>query len=100
MSPNTRLIKESFALVEPVAGRAAAYFYGLLFAHCPSLRGMFPPDMAAPRGRLFDVLRRIVRELDSPERLTPYLARLGRDQRRHGFSPSTTRPPAPPCSPP
>lgn len=87
MSLNARLIKESFALVEPVAGRASAYFYGLLFAHCPSLRGMFPPDMAAPRGRLFDVLRRVVRELDSPEGLTSYLAGLGRDQRRYGFSP-------------
>ncbi|MFC7722003.1 hypothetical protein [Nonomuraea recticatena] len=42
MSLNPRLVKESFSVIEPVADRAAAYFYGRLFAENPHLRGMFP----------------------------------------------------------
>ena len=39
MSLNPRLVKESFAVIEPVADKAAAYFYGRLFAESPHLRG-------------------------------------------------------------
>ncbi len=46
MSPNARLVKESFSLVEPVTARASAYFYGRLFAENPSLRALFPAAMA------------------------------------------------------
>lgn len=87
MSLNPRLVKESFAVVEPVAGKAAAYFYGRLFSHCPRLRGMFPPGMEVQRDRLFNALTRIVWMLDSPEGLASYLAQLGRDHRKYGVSP-------------
>ena len=49
MSMNPRLVKESFALIEPVADKAAAYFYGRLFAENPHLRGMFPPALDVQR---------------------------------------------------
>ncbi|MEV7802865.1 globin domain-containing protein [Microbispora sp. NPDC088329] len=87
MSLNPRLVKESFSAVEPVAGKAAAYFYGRLFTQCPHMRGMFPPGMSVQRDRLFDALTRVVWMLDSPEGLASYLAQLGRDHRKYGVSP-------------
>ncbi|NUP03331.1 MAG: flavohemoprotein [Nonomuraea sp.] len=84
MSLNPRLVKESFSLVEPVADKAAAYFYGRLFAENPHLRGMFPPAMDIQRDRLFGALTRIVWSLDSPDGLASYLGQLGRDHRKYG----------------
>ncbi|WP_433257241.1 globin domain-containing protein [Streptosporangium sp. CA-135522] len=84
MSLNPRLVKESFAVVEPVADKAAAYFYGRLFAENPHLRGMFPPAMDLQRDRLFSALTRIVWSLDSPGSLSSFLGQLGRDHRKYG----------------
>lgn len=84
MSLNPRLVKESFSVVEPVADKAAAYFYGRLFAENPHLRGMFPPAMDVQRDRLFSALTRIVWSLDSPDSLAGFLAQLGRDHRKYG----------------
>ncbi|SDG72849.1 NAD(P)H-flavin reductase [Sinosporangium album] len=84
MSLNPRLVKESFSVIEPVADKAAAYFYGRLFAENPQLRGMFPPAMDTQRDRLFGALTRIVWSLDSPDGLASYLGQLGRDHRKYG----------------
>ncbi|MBG0816387.1 globin domain-containing protein [Planomonospora sp. ID82291] len=84
MSLNPRLVKESFSLVEPVADKAAAYFYGRLFAENPHLRGMFPPAMDVQRDRLFSALTRIVWSIDSPDGLASFLGQLGRDHRKYG----------------
>lgn len=84
MSRNARLVRESLALVEPVAGRASAYFHGRLFAENPSLRALFPATMGAHDERVFRALTTIVRALDDPAGLSPFLARLGRDHRRYG----------------
>ncbi|GII58044.1 oxidoreductase [Planotetraspora thailandica] len=86
MSLNPRLVKESFSVIEPVAGKAAAFFYGRLFAESPQLRAMFPPAMDMQRDRLFKALTRIVWLLDSPDGLSAYLAQLGRDHRKYGVS--------------
>lgn len=84
MSLNPRLVKESFSVVEPVADKAAAYFYGRLFAENPHLRGMFPPAMDVQRDRLFSALTRIVWSVDSPDSMSAYLHQLGRDHRKYG----------------
>ncbi|MFC4534776.1 globin domain-containing protein [Sphaerisporangium dianthi] len=84
MSLNPRLIKESFSAIEPVMGKAVAYFYGRLFAESPQLRCMFPPAMDVQRDRLFAALTRIVWSLDSPGSLSSYLGQLGRDHRKYG----------------
>ncbi|WP_236003205.1 globin domain-containing protein [Nonomuraea antri] len=78
------MVKESFSVVEPVADKAAAYFYGRLFAESPHLRAMFPPAMDVQRDRLFSALTRIVWSLDSPDGLATYLGQLGRDHRKYG----------------
>ncbi|MFI6791559.1 globin domain-containing protein [Nonomuraea sp. NPDC050383] len=84
MSLNPRLVKESFSVIEPVAGKAAAYFYGRLFAESPHLRSMFPPGMDTQRDRLFGALTRIVWSLDSPDSMASFLGQLGRDHRKYG----------------
>ncbi|MEV4178250.1 MULTISPECIES: globin domain-containing protein [unclassified Nonomuraea] len=84
MSLNPRLVKESFSVVEPLADKATAYFYGRLFAENPHLRGMFPPAMDVQRDRLFSALTRIVWSLDSPDSLAAFLGQLGRDHRKYG----------------
>ncbi len=81
-----RIIKESFSLIEPRAEEAAAYFYGRLFAENPRLRNLFPPAMDLQRERLFHALREIVWSLDSPDTLSAFLTRLGRDHRKFGVA--------------
>lgn len=87
MSLNPRVVKESFTEIEPFADKAAAYFYGRLFAENPRLRALFPPAMDLQRERLVQVLTRIVWTLDAPEALTTYLSQLGRDHRKFGVVP-------------
>nr|WP_101789378.1 globin domain-containing protein [Nonomuraea indica] len=86
MPLNPRLVKESFSVIEPVADKAAAYFYGRLFAANPHLRGMFPPAMDGQRDRLFRALTRIVWSLDSPDSMAAFLGQLGRDHRKYGVT--------------
>ena len=84
-SLNPRIIKESFALFEPRAEEISAYFYGRLFAENPRLRAFFPPAMDRQRERFFHALREIVWSLDSPDTLSAFLTRLGRDHRKFGI---------------
>ncbi len=83
---NPTLVKESFAHIEPVAGKAMAYFYGRLFVANPDLRALFPLAMDRQRDRFFRALARIVWSLDCPEELTAFLQQLGRDHRRFGVT--------------
>jgi NAD(P)H-flavin reductase/hemoglobin-like flavoprotein len=87
MSLNPRIVKESFAQIEPVADKAVAYFYGRLFAENPGLRALFPPAMDVQRDRLFHALTRMVWSIDSPDTLATYLSQLGRDHRKFGVLP-------------
>ncbi len=83
-----RLIKESFAVVEPVADKVAGYFYARLFIENPELRDMFPPAMDMQRERLLRALVRIVQGIERPEFLANYLEQLGRDHRKFGVKPA------------
>lgn len=85
-APNPRIIKESFALIEPRSEEISAYFYGRLFAENPGFRSFFPPAMDRQRERLFHAIRKIAWSLDSPDTLTGFLSRLGRDHRRFGIT--------------
>jgi len=87
MSFPPHLVKESFALIQPVAEKATAYFYGRLFAAHPQLRNLFPPAMDVQRDRMFAALTRIAWSIDSPESLGEYLDRLGRAHRSYGVLP-------------
>lgn len=78
------LIRASVAAVEPFIADMTVYFYGILFARYPQVRGMFPQPMDAQRGRLLRALLRIVDLLDDPRGLGGFCAHLGRDHRKFG----------------
>ncbi|WP_327085874.1 FAD-binding oxidoreductase [Nonomuraea sp. NBC_01738] len=81
------LVRASFARVEPHAERAAAYFYGRLFAENAQLRALFPPVMDMRRDRLFAALGQILARVDDLGGLGDFLGQLGRDHRKFGLLP-------------
>ncbi|MFB6889168.1 globin domain-containing protein [Kitasatospora sp. NPDC056327] len=78
------LIRSSLAVVEPVADRATAHFYALIFLGHPELRALFPAAMDVQRDRLFRALLAAARGAGDPEGLRGYLSALGRGHRRYG----------------
>ncbi|MFD7586791.1 globin domain-containing protein [Kitasatospora sp. NPDC059811] len=81
---DVELIRASLAVVEPVADRATAHFYALIFLHHPEVRALFPAAMDVQRDRLFRALLAAARSADDPAGLRVYLGALGRGHRRYG----------------
>ncbi|MEU4442776.1 FAD-binding oxidoreductase [Actinosynnema sp. NPDC050801] len=79
-----RMIRESFAVVEPRAEEVAKFFYGMLFSLAPATREMFPANMEVQRSRLLRALVHVVQMVDRPDDLIPFLRQLGRDHRKFG----------------
>jgi NAD(P)H-flavin reductase/hemoglobin-like flavoprotein len=79
-----RLVRESFAVVEPHAEQVAAFFYATLFSIAPNTRAMFPVNMEVQRSRLLRALVHVVQMVDRPDELIPFLRQLGRDHRKFG----------------
>jgi NAD(P)H-flavin reductase/hemoglobin-like flavoprotein len=79
-----RLIRESFAVVEPHAEEVARFFYGMLFAIAPATRELFAANMEVQRSRLLRALVYVVQMVDHPDDLVPFLRQLGRDHRKFG----------------
>lgn len=84
VSTMVRLVRESFAVVEPHAEEVAQFFYGMLFTIEPSAREMFPANMQVQRSRLLRALVHVVQMVDRPDDLLPFLQQLGRDHRKFG----------------
>ncbi|WP_246477227.1 FAD-binding oxidoreductase [Actinokineospora xionganensis] len=84
VSTMVRLVRESFAVVEPHAEEVAQFFYGMLFTIEPSAREMFPANMQVQRSRLLRALVHVVQMVDRPDDLVPFLQQLGRDHRKFG----------------
>ncbi|MFE9422365.1 globin domain-containing protein [Kitasatospora sp. NPDC006697] len=78
------LIRSTLAVVEPVADRATAHFYALIFVHHPEVRSLFPAAMDVQRDRLFRALLQAARGAGDPVGLTAYLSGLGRGHRKYG----------------
>lgn len=87
VSPDARVLRESWALVEPRADRVAEYFYARLFVENPALRDLFPVAMNAQRVRLLRALVRVMQDVDRPAELGSFLAQLGADHRKFGVRP-------------
>ncbi|TWF98723.1 ferredoxin-NADP reductase [Kitasatospora viridis] len=78
------LIRSTLTLVEPVADRATAHFYALIFLHHPEVRSLFPAAMDVQRDRLFRALLQTARGAGDPAALTAYLGQLGCGHRKYG----------------
>jgi len=85
--PQKYLVQSSFEKVAPIAETAAALFYGRLFELDPSLRHMFPSDMAEQGRKLMHMLTLAVRGLDRPDQLIPAVEMLGRRHAGYGVKP-------------
>ena len=83
-SVRVRLIRESFAVVEPRIEEVAKFFYGMLFSIAPATRKLFPVNMEVQHSRLLRALVYVVQMVDRPDDLVPFLRQLGRDHRKFG----------------
>jgi NAD(P)H-flavin reductase/hemoglobin-like flavoprotein len=83
----SRLLKESWTLVEEQQDRLASYFYARLFLANPQLRDLFPIHMDVQRTRLLGAIVSAVQTVDDPERFDEYLRSLGRDHRKFHTAP-------------
>lgn len=79
-----RLIRESFAAVEPRADEFAQFFFAMLFSIAPGTRELFPANMEVQRSRLLRAIFHVVQMVDRPDDLVPFLRQLGRDHRKFG----------------
>lgn len=71
------LVRSTFAMVQPIAGDAAALFYDNLFRADPNLRFLFKGDMTHQGQRLMGMIGSALRLLDRPAALLPVLRSLG-----------------------
>ena len=84
VSKMVRLIRESYAVVEPHADEVAKFFYGTLFSIAPHTRELFAANMEVQRSRLLRALVHFIQMVDKPDELLPFLRQLGRDHRKFG----------------
>jgi NAD(P)H-flavin reductase/hemoglobin-like flavoprotein len=87
MNSLSRLLKESWTLVEEQQDKLASYFYARMFLSNPQLRDLFPIQMDVQRARLLGAIVTAVQTVDDPERFDEYLRSLGRDHRKFHVSP-------------
>ncbi|HET7030773.1 MAG TPA: globin family protein [Candidatus Limnocylindrales bacterium] len=73
-----QLVRDTFAIVEPIADTAATIFYRRLFDLDPDLRALFPIDLTAQRRNLMQTLTVVVRNLDRLDGILPAVEALGR----------------------
>lgn len=78
-------IRSSFALIEPRAPQAAAWFYEHFFAQNPRYRKLFTGEPAAQQRRLFQAVSRIIADFDDLDTFLPYLHRLALRHRKFGL---------------
>jgi ferredoxin-NADP reductase/hemoglobin-like flavoprotein len=78
------LVETSARLIEPFAVHVVSAFYDELFARLPSIRALFPTNMATQRDRLLAALLALAAGGADPGRLEPVLQQLGRDHRKFG----------------
>ncbi|MEZ5941559.1 MAG: globin family protein [Planctomycetaceae bacterium] len=72
------IVQANWAAVEPIAPQAADLFYGKLFELDPSLRPLFPEDMAEQKKKLMDMLSVAVTSLTKLDELVPAVRQLGK----------------------
>ena len=79
------LIRETWALVVPIAGAAAQLFYQRLFEIDPDVKSLFAAtDMSAQHEKLLGALSLVVEKADQLETIVPVLQELGRSHVKYG----------------
>jgi len=87
MTPETiDLVKTSWDKVKPISETAAELFYGKLFEIDPSLKSMFPTDMAEQGRKLMAMINTAVNALDKLESIVPAVQDLGKRHVDYGVT--------------
>jgi hemoglobin-like flavoprotein len=79
-----QLVRETFPLVQEVAGPLAQLFYGRLFEREPALRSMFRGDIRAQGDKLMAMIAAVVDSVDRWETLAPTLHAMGERHKEYG----------------
>lgn len=89
---SSRLLIESWALVNHQSEQLASHFYARLFLSDPGLRELFPAHLEIHRSRLLGAIVTAIvtsaQENQDPDRLAAYLHGLGRDHRKFRVGPA------------
>ncbi len=72
------LVQSTFAMVAPIAPKAAEIFYGKLFELDPELKPLFKGDMVEQGNKLMTMLAAAVKGLDDLGALVPVVQDLGK----------------------
>jgi nitric oxide dioxygenase len=88
MNPTqVKLVQESFAKVAPISETAAVLFYDRLFEVAPTVKAMFPADMAEQRKKLMMMLAAVVNGLSNLESILPAASALAKRHVAYGAKP-------------
>src|ERR1700738_3367526 len=88
MTPGTiKLVQESLSRVAPISEQAAVIFYDRLFEVAPTVRAMFPNDMAEQRKKLMATLAVAVNALGNLEAVLPAASALAKRHVGYGAKP-------------
>jgi hemoglobin-like flavoprotein len=88
MTPDqVQLVQQSFAKVVPISELAAVLFYDRLFEVAPSVKSLFPADMAQQRKKLMATLAVVVGGLGNLESILPAASALAARHVSYGARP-------------
>lgn len=80
------LVKNSWALVTPIADQAAELFYGKLFELNPELQSLFKGNMIEQGRKLITMINTAVHSLDKLEAIIPAVEQLGERHAEYGVN--------------
>ena len=86
------LVRESFPRLTAESQQAMEYLFARLFAAGPELRGLFPLSMTQTRHSVFQMLTRLVADLEDEGKTRAALAAIAADHRKFGVSPRHYQP--------
>ena len=88
MTPDQiKLVQQSFAKVAPISETAAVLFYDRLFEIAPSVRALFPDDLAEQRKKLMATLAVVVNGLSNLPSVLPAASALAKRHVGYGAKP-------------
>jgi len=82
-----RRLETSFGAIAGRADLLVELFYERLFRRAPTVRPLFPADMADQRRKLVETLAFVVQHLRSPDEVLPRLRALGASHLKYGARP-------------
>ena len=88
MALNPKLLRDSFKAISHKADELSSCFYDTLFTRYPAVRPLFgSARMDEQRRKLIRSIALVLRNLEAPDKLAPYLQGLGRMHVAYGALP-------------